>query len=101
METRRIIIIGALIFFSTIIWCTPVNAKKELRSGNFRAGANVTVAVDEILAEDLTVAGANVIIAGELKKGLNAFGANLDISGSVDGELNAFGANIVLSGKPL
>jgi cytoskeletal protein CcmA (bactofilin family) len=99
METRRIIIIGALIFFSTIIWCTPVNAKKELRSGNFRAGANVTVAVDEILAEDLTVAGANVIIAGELKKGLNAFGANLDISGSVDGELNAFGANIVLSGK--
>lgn len=84
---------------STIILCTPVNAKKEFRSGNFRAGANVTVAADEILAEDLTVAGANVKIAGELKKGLNAFGVNLDIPGSVDGELNAFGANIVLSGK--
>jgi cytoskeletal protein CcmA (bactofilin family) len=57
------------------------------------------VAADEILAEDLTVVGANVRIAGVLKKGLNAFGANLDISGSVDGELNAFGAHIVLSGK--
>jgi cytoskeletal protein CcmA (bactofilin family) len=99
METRRIIIIGALIFFSTIVWYAPAYASKEFRSGNFRAGANVTVAVDEILAEDLTVAGANVKIAGELKQGLNAFGANLDISGSVDGELNAFGANIVLSGK--
>jgi cytoskeletal protein CcmA (bactofilin family) len=84
---------------STIIWCTPVNAKKDFRSGNFRAGANVTVAADEILTEDLILAGANVKIAGEIKKGLNAFGANLDISGSVDGELNAFGANIVLSGK--
>jgi len=84
---------------STIIWLTPVNAGEEFRSGNFRAGANVTVAADEILAEDLTVAGANVKIAGELNKGLNAFGANLDISGNVDGELNAFGANIVLSGK--
>jgi cytoskeletal protein CcmA (bactofilin family) len=59
----------------------------------------VTVAEDEILAEDLTVAGANVKIAGKLKQGLNAFGANLDVSGSVDGELNAVGANIVLSGK--
>jgi cytoskeletal protein CcmA (bactofilin family) len=59
----------------------------------------VTVAEDEIIAEDLTVAGANVKIAGELKKGLNAFGANLDISGSVDGDVNAFGASIVLSGQ--
>ena len=98
METRPLIT-SFIILLSTIIWCTPVNADKEFRSGNFRAGANVTVAVDEIIAEDLTVAGANVKIAGELKKGLNAFGANLDISGSVDGDVNAFGANIVLSGK--
>ncbi len=98
MEARPFIT-NFIILLSTIIWCTPVNAEKEFRSGNFRAGANVTVAADEILVEDLTVAGANVKIAGELKKGLNAFGANLDIPGSVDGELNAFGANVVLSGK--
>ena len=98
METRPLIT-SFIILLSTIIWCTPAKAEKEFRAGNFRAGANVTVAVDEILAEDLTVAGANVKIAGDLKKGLNAFGANLEISGSVEGELNAFGANIVLSGK--
>ena len=98
MESRPLIT-SFIILLSTIIWCTPAKAKKEFRSGNFRAGANVTVAVDEILAENLTVAGANVKIAGVLKKGLNAFGANLEISGSLDGELNAFGANIVLSGK--
>ena len=98
MEARPFIT-SFIILLSTIIWCAPVNAKNEFRSGNFRAGANVTVAADEIVTEELTVAGANVKIAGELKKGLNAFGANLDISGSVDGELNALGANIVLSGK--
>jgi cytoskeletal protein CcmA (bactofilin family) len=84
---------------STIIWCSPINANTEFRSGNFRAAANVNVAEDEIISENLTAAGANVKIAGELKNGLNVFGANLDISGNVDGELNAFGANIVLSGK--
>jgi cytoskeletal protein CcmA (bactofilin family) len=76
-----------------------VQANNEFRSGNFRAGANVTVAADEILADDLTVAGANLNISGDLKKGLNAFGANVEIPGKVDGELNAFGANIVLSGE--
>jgi cytoskeletal protein CcmA (bactofilin family) len=98
MEARTLIT-RSVILLSTIIWCTPVDANKAFRSGNFRVGANVTVAADEVLAKDLIVAGANVKIAGALKKGLNAFGANLDISGDVDGELNAFGANVVLSGK--
>jgi hypothetical protein len=99
METRRIIIIGALIFFSTIVWYAPAHADKEFRSGNFRAGANVTVAQDEIISEALTVAGANVNVAGTLKESLNAFGANIAVPGVVAGELNAFGANIVLSGQ--
>ena len=98
MEARPLIT-SFIIALSTIIWCTSVQANNEFRSGNFRAGANVTVATDEILADDLIVAGANVNISGELKKGLNAFGANLDIPGKVDGELNAFGANIILSGR--
>ncbi len=98
MKTQ-LFITSLIILLSTAIWGTPVHAKKEFRSGNFRAGTNVAVKPDEILTDDLVVAGANVQIAGQLKNGLHAFGANLDISGSVDGELNAFGANIILSGE--
>lgn len=90
---------GLMILVSTVLWCDPTMAGTAFRTANFRAGANVTVPQGEVIAEELTVAGANVQVAGELKEGLNAFGANLTISGSVQGELNAIGANIVLSGE--
>ena len=99
METGRLIMIGVIIIFTTLTGFAAAQADKEFRSGNFRAGANVRVAENEIISEELTVAGANVIIAGKLKEGLNAFGANIKVAGIVAGELNAFGANIVLSGE--
>ncbi len=99
MEIRHLIIIGTVIFFSTITGGAPAQADKEFRSGNFRAGANVTVSDAAIIPEELTAAGANVNVAGTLEKGLNAFGANIVVPGRITGELNAFGANIVLSGE--
>jgi cytoskeletal protein CcmA (bactofilin family) len=84
---------------SSVFWYSPGHAYKEFKAGNFRAGANVTVKENEVISEELTVAGANVTVAGSLKQGLNAFGANVNIAGSVAGELNAFGANIVFSGE--
>lgn len=97
MDNRRFII--RFMILLAILWCTPALAETEFRIANFRAGANVTVAEDEVISEELTLAGANVKVAGELMEGLNALGANIKISGSVQGELNAIGANIVLSGK--
>jgi cytoskeletal protein CcmA (bactofilin family) len=88
-----------MIFISAILWCAPTRAGTEFRIANFRAGANITVAEDEVISEELTVAGANVKVAGELKEGLNVFGANIKVSGNVQGELNAIGANIILSGE--
>jgi hypothetical protein len=98
MQTRCLTIVVVFII-SSVFWYAPGYAYKEFKTGNFRAGANVIVKENEVISEELTVAGANVTVTGSLKEGLNAFGANVNIAGSVAGELNAFGANIVLSGE--
>jgi len=87
-----------LILVSILFGHTPALGRTEFEIGSFRAGANVTVSADDVIGEELVVAGANVTAAGEMKSGLKAFGANVIIPGRVKGQLYAFGANVALSG---
>ncbi len=99
MKILRFIATGILILLFSFLWYAPGYGFKQFEAGSFRVGANVRVAAEEAIAEELIIAGANVEILGELKEGLKVFGANVKIPGSVDGELYALGANVILSGK--
>jgi cytoskeletal protein CcmA (bactofilin family) len=99
MAKKTFIPIGAVTLLAIALTCTPAHGKyREFLSANFRTGANVTVAPDETISDDLIAAGANVEVAGQLKKGLKAFGANISIPGTVSGEVYSAGADIDLSG---
>ena len=99
MGKNTLLSIGAVTALAIALTCTPAYGKyREFLSANFRTGANVPVAPDETISDDLIAAGANIEVAGHLKKGLKAFGANINIPGTVSGEVYSAGANIDLSG---
>jgi hypothetical protein len=99
MKIRCFVTTGILSLLLSFIGYTPGYGFKEFSAGRFRVGANVTVADDEVITDELIVAGANAVISGDLREGLKVFGANIKIPGRVNGELHAFGANVILSGK--
>jgi cytoskeletal protein CcmA (bactofilin family) len=98
-DMKRSMIIGAIILLLTLFQVQISHGAKGYESGNFRIGKTVTVAVNELIPEDLVAAGADVEILGNLKEKLKVFGANVVISGDVQGETIVFGSNVVLSGK--
>jgi cytoskeletal protein CcmA (bactofilin family) len=99
MGKKTFIPIGAVTVVAIALACTPAYGKyREFLSANFRTGANVTVAPDESISDDLIAAGANIQVAGHIKKGLKVFGANISIPGTVSGEVYSAGADIDLSG---
>jgi hypothetical protein len=99
MGKKTLFLIGAVTALATALTCTPGYGEyRDFLSANFRTGANVTVAPHETISDEVIAAGANIKVAGHLKKGLKAFGANITIPGSVSGEMYSAGANIDLSG---
>jgi cytoskeletal protein CcmA (bactofilin family) len=99
MGKNTFLSIGAVTALAIALTCTPAQGKyQDFLSANFKTGANVTMALDETISDDLIAAGANIHVAGHLKKGLKAFGANISIPGTVSGEVYSAGANIDLSG---
>ena len=99
MGKNTFLSIGAVTALAIALTCAPAHGKyREFLSANLRTGANVTVAPDETISDDLIAAGASLEVAGQLKKGLKAFGANISIPGTVSGEVYSAGANIDLSG---
>jgi hypothetical protein len=98
MGINRNPLIGALVLILALSQTDLTYGAKESDAQNFRGGANVSVAPDEVISEGLLAAGANVQISGNVSGGLKAFGANVVVPGKVQGESSFFGANIVLSG---
>ena len=99
MGKNTLLSISAIVVLAIALTCAPAHGKyQDFLSANFRTGAQVTVAPDETISDDLIAAGANIEVAGHLKKGLKAFGANISMPGTVIGEMYSAGANIDLSG---
>jgi len=99
MEKSTLLSIGAAAILTIALTCAPAYGKyQDFLSANFKIGADVRVATDNTISDDLIAAGANIESAGHLKKGLKAFGANIGIPGTVIGEVYSAGANIDLSG---
>ncbi len=62
------------------------------------AGQNITVPAERTIADDLTVAGSNLLIQGPVQGDVIAAGANVAVSGPVAGDGLLAGATVTVSG---
>jgi hypothetical protein len=64
-----------------------------------RGGDTVTIPADEVVDDDLYVAGETVVINGTIKGDLIAFAQTITINGTVEGDLIAAGQAIIINGN--
>lgn len=63
-----------------------------------RAAPTVTVAADEVVRDDLYVAGAQVVVEGHVTGDLIVAGGSVTVHGRVDGDVVALGGTVTLGG---
>jgi len=71
-------------------------------AAEFGGGEDVyRLAADEVVGDDLYVAGGEIYIDGVVQGDLFAFGGYIEINGTVEGDLVAAGGSIVINGQVL
>ncbi|MFQ5825843.1 MAG: hypothetical protein ACE5IA_00670 [Dehalococcoidia bacterium] len=68
-------------------------------AAQFRQGDDVTVGRDEVIDDDLYVAGGTVIIDGTINGDLLAAGRTVRVNGQVNGSVFAAGQTVTVAGK--
>ena len=82
----------ALLILPFLILTTQVEAK-------IMSGSNLEVAADEVIDDDLFIAGDNITILGQVNGDIYAAGGVLKFSGIVDGDIIATGGDITVTGE--
>jgi len=89
----RILVAAGLLALLILSLASPVLAFDG------RDGEDVVVASDEIINDDLYVAGETIRIDGTIKGDLVAFARSITINGTVQGDLIAAGQEIIINGQ--
>lgn len=84
-----------LTLFLALFFTVPIKAY----AAEFQSGGDITVAADQVINDDLYVAGQKVSILGTLNGDLIAAGSNINVSGSVNGNIIAAGSDLDISGS--
>ena len=61
-------------------------------------GERFVLAKDDVISDDLIVAGSEIVIDGRIEGDLVAFGGKITISGDVEGDVVALGGDVVIEG---
>jgi cytoskeletal protein CcmA (bactofilin family) len=69
------------------------------RAAETRGGQQVVIGRNEVITDDLYVAGSTVTIDGTVKGDVVAFGSQIIINGTVEGDLLAGGQGIIINGR--
>ncbi len=64
----------------------------------FRTGQSITIGADEVIDDDLMVAGKSVLIAGKVTGDVLAAGQNIRVTGPVGGSVMAAGQDVIVTG---
>lgn len=88
----RISISATLLILLILSFATPALAFDG------RGGDTVTVGADEVVNDDLYVAGETIIIDGTVKGDVVAFAQTIIINGTVEGDLIAAGKEVIING---
>lgn len=94
---RPLIALAAAAILLTLA-ATFVLAETRLLDGKLRTGDTVTVPADEVVPDDLYLAGGTLTINGTVNGDLTAFGGTIAVNGTVDGDLIAAGGTISVTG---
>jgi hypothetical protein len=66
---------------------------------NARSGESIVISADEVVDEDLYLAGKRISVEGTVKGNLYAAGQTVNVSGSVSGNVVVFSKKAVVSGR--
>jgi cytoskeletal protein CcmA (bactofilin family) len=88
---RNLAVLGLLLLLAALV-LSPVWAAE------FREGNDIVIGADEVVEDDLYVAGDTITINGTLKGDLFAVGKLIEINGSVEGDLMAAAQGIKING---
>jgi hypothetical protein len=92
VASRVFRLLGALLLVECLIMGAPAVASERM------AGESVTVPRTRTVADDLAVAGSNVMVEGRVDGDVMAAGANVTLAGPVRDDVMAAGANVTISG---
>ena len=92
--TRFGVIFGVLLSFLAV-----AAGVSPLGAADFRGGDEVIVAANEVIEDDLYVAGETIRIEGTVRGDVIAAGQQVIISGTVEGDLMACGQAVVVTGR--
>ena len=85
--------IGLISLFAVLLSSHPA------RSVEFKTGEQVTIAADEVLADDLYLTGDSLTVLGRVEGDVVASGRIVRIEGTVAGDLIAAGQVVVIQGE--
>jgi len=89
---RRLLVVVGVVLLAGLVAVSPVWAVEG------RGGDQVVVGPDEVIDDDLYVAGGTVTIDGTVKGDVVAVGGQITINGTVEGDLIAAGQAVVIEG---
>jgi cytoskeletal protein CcmA (bactofilin family) len=92
MRGRWLLMLAALLLVGLF-------AAVPARAAETRGGDQVVIGRNEIITDDLYLAGSSVTIDGTVKGDVVAFGSQITINGVIEGDLLAGGQGIIINGR--
>ena len=83
---------------ASMAFCLLIAAAASAGATEFRTGHTVSVAAEEVIDDDLFIAGTNVKVAGEVTGDLLAAGRMVRLTGPVGGTVMAAGEDVRVTG---
>jgi cytoskeletal protein CcmA (bactofilin family) len=77
---------------ASVLLCAPA----FVSAAEFRSGDQPSLSANEVLAEDLYIAGGNVTVAGQVNGDLITAGGNVIVRGSVSADVTGSGGTVML-----
>ncbi|MBV7339323.1 polymer-forming cytoskeletal protein [Chloroflexi bacterium TSY] len=96
-ESRRVVT-GQLVLAVLLVALLMVGVTQTAYATDFRGGDTIVVNAEEVIDDDLFIAGQTVVVNGTVNGNLFATGTSVTVNGRVDGSLFIAGQELVSNG---
>lgn len=90
---------GRWLLMLAVLLLVGLFAALPARAAETRGGQQVVIGRNEVITDDLYLAGSTVTIDGTVKGDVVAFGSQITINGVIEGDLLAGGQGIIINGR--
>jgi len=84
---------------TAMLGCLLFSFTTSALAAEFRTGNLVSIGPDEVIDDDLFVAGSDILVAGKVTGDIFAAGRSVKVTGPVGGSVMAAGSEVVISGE--